>query len=199
MSVAFQPTAFQDSSFQVSALPGGLNVAFQTCAFQFGAFQAGLCEDILPKRVGGIVSKRKKIEGRLAPVERDKESIKREREALGIIPKTASAPITKKEITALPKEVKKVIATVAKKSTKDLTVNESQLRAELKQQLQRESIAFQALHAEALAKERERLLTNEIRRLMIIAQAQEHQLNLQRSAEQRRRDEEDIAFLLMHM
>lgn len=185
---AFQLNAFQENAFQ-DANTGAPIPAFQRCAFQFGAFQVLPCRDTQSRPTGGIIRRKKKpAQGFAEPqtqAERDDE-----RERLGII----------------PRRVKSIISRVAKESIETQQSDERSLRRELRAELERAQIAYEAIYADALNQRREQMVRDQIRSLMkmeMLRQSEQAE-RLDRERERirareamLRRDEEDVIFLLM--
>jgi hypothetical protein len=180
---AFQLDAFQENAFQ-DANAGAPVPAFQRCAFQFGAFQVLPCRDTQSRPTGGIIRRKKPAKDFAEPqtqAERDDE-----RERLGII----------------PRRVKSVISRVAKESIDKQQSDEQSLRRELRAELLRERLAYEVIYLDALLRRREQMVSDEIRALLSIEKQQQEWEQYQRQMSARReevmrRDEEDIAFLLM--
>lgn len=181
---AFQPDAFQQNAFQ-DAAAGAPVPAFQRCAFQFGAFQVLPCRDTQTRPTGGIIRRKKKpAQGFAEPQTQEERDDERER--LGII----------------PRRVKSIITRVAKQSIDKQQSDEQSLREELRAELLRERLAYEVIYLDALLRRREQMVRDEIRALLSIEKQQQEweqyqrQMNARRE-EMMRRDEEDIAFLLM--
>lgn len=211
---AFQATAFQDSAFQALGASGSAHAfqcgafqssAFQTCggasgyqpAFQCGAFQYNAYQTCKPtpsqQITGGGFVKHPNKKPRFAPIELSPQQLGVERVRAGVIP----AP------------VKKIVKRVAKRALDALDRPEWEISAELRTELARMDIQYAQAYAQALAIERERLVTQEIKqllarqaeqqetaRLMMIAA---HLAELKRQIDAfRREDEQAIELLLLY-
>jgi hypothetical protein len=189
---AFQCGAFQSSAFQTCGGASGYQPAFQCGAFQFNAYQT--CKPKPSQQItGGGFVKHPHKNPRFSPIELSPLQLRDERVRFGVIP----AP------------VKKIVKRVAKRALDDLDRTERDISAELRTELARIDIQYSQAYAQALAIERERLVTQEIKqllarqaqqqeseRLMMIA---EHLAELKRQIDAfRREDEQAIELLLLY-
>lgn len=211
---AFQPTAFQETAYQAGTsntsghafmCTAFMSGAYQTCggasgyqpAFQCGAFAFDAFQTCKPKPsqqiTGGGFVKHPHKNPRFSPIELSPLQLRDERVRFGVLP----AP------------VKKIVKRVAKRALDDLDRTERDISAELRTELARIDIQYSQAYAQALAIERERLVTQEIKqllarqaqqqeseRLMMIA---EHLAALKRQIDAfRREDEQAIELLLLY-